>query len=116
MTPARSLVISAAALACLGIFCQVARADDTGMAGIHTFMKVGSKTCFADHTHTGNSSAQKSQKAALADAIKSWQEFTAFEYGTDWAYFKNAHGSAKSCSQESAGWMCTVEATPCKRR
>ncbi|MBU1212657.1 MAG: hypothetical protein KJ587_15500 [Alphaproteobacteria bacterium] len=116
MTSGRKLVIFAAALACMGTFVDAARADDTGMASIHSWKKVGRKTCFVDHTHVGSSSGQKSEKAAVAAAIKDWQEFTAFEYGTDWAYFKNAIGSGKSCSRETAGWTCTVEATPCNRR
>ncbi|KUO56918.1 MAG: hypothetical protein APF80_11330 [Alphaproteobacteria bacterium BRH_c36] len=86
------------------------------MASIHAWKKVGKKTCFTDHTHTGTSSGQKSEKAAVAAAVKDWQEFTAFEYGTDWAYFKNAQGSGKSCTRETSGWSCTVEAMPCNRR
>lgn len=115
MTLAKTLVISTAAATCLALQAPVAIADDTGMAGMHDWVKVGRKTCLRDHTHTGNSSGQRTKKQALAAAIKSWQEFTAFEYGTDWAYFKYANAKVNSCSQESSGWTCSVEARPCNR-
>lgn len=113
----KQTLVLAAALAASNLFVSGhALADDTGMASIHSWSKVGRKTCFTDHTHVGNSAGAKTQKTALKAAVKDWQEFTAFEYGTDWAYFKNAHGRMKSCSKDTAGWGCTVEATPCKKR
>ncbi|MBU2583196.1 MAG: hypothetical protein KJ622_15920 [Alphaproteobacteria bacterium] len=116
MTLARTLVIAAAAAAGFGLLAPAAIADDTGMAGIHSWMKVGRKTCFGDHSHAGNSSGKKSEKAALAAAIDDWQGFTAFEYGTDWAYYKHAHAKTKSCSQEASGWSCSIDAVPCNPR
>lgn len=108
--------ISALAAACFALTIPAAMADETGMAGIHDWVKVGRKTCFSDHSHVGSASGQKSQKVALRAAIDDWQGFTAFEYGTDWAYMKNAIKKTKSCERSGAGWSCTVEATPCKRR
>ncbi|MCH9807306.1 MAG: hypothetical protein K0U74_06220 [Alphaproteobacteria bacterium] len=97
-------------------FTTPAFADDTGMAGIHSWKKVGRKTCLDGHTHVGNSSGQRTKKVALKAAIKDWQEFTAFEYGTDWAYFKRAHDRMKACSRDTTGWGCSIEATPCNSR
>lgn len=116
MKLAKSIFISALAVACFGLSIPAADADDTGMAGIHDMMKVGRKTCFSDHSHVGSASGQRSQKAALNAAIDDWQGFTAFEYGTDWAYMKNATKKTKTCERSGSGWSCTVEATPCKRR
>ncbi|MDX2289848.1 MAG: hypothetical protein NW217_13625 [Hyphomicrobiaceae bacterium] len=93
---------------------SVARADQTGMAGMHAWTKVGGKTCLADHAHFGGSSGSfKSKQAALKDAISSWQGFTAFEYGTDWANFSIAHAKKVSCTDDASGWSCNVEANPC---
>jgi hypothetical protein len=111
----RAFLIFAAAAAGISVYALAASADDSGMAGIHDWKRVGSKTCFSDHRHVGNSSGFRSQRQALSAAIKDWQEFTAFEYGTDWAYFHRANARLKSCSKDTSGWGCTVEATPCKR-
>lgn len=106
----------AAAAAGMCVCAQTAMADDTGLAGMHSWMKVGRKTCFTDHTHTGNSSGHRTQRQALKAAIEDWQGFTAFEYGTDWAYFRRANARMKSCSKDSQGWGCTVEGRPCRGR
>jgi hypothetical protein len=90
-------------------------ADDTGLAGIHDWRKVGRKTCFTEHRHYGSSSGHASKKAAQNAAIQDWQGFTAFEYGTDWAYYKYAVEKTGGCQQEGGGWKCEVEAIPCRR-
>ena len=116
MTLEKTLVISALSVTCFGLLVTAAIADDTGMSGMHAWQKVGRKTCYADHAHTGSSNGQKSKKSAMAAAIKDWQEFTAFEYGTDWATFNIANAKGTSCSQEASGWSCTVSARPCYRK
>ncbi len=111
-----TVVIVAALAASVSAFAIPASADETGLAAIHTWMKVGRKTCFTDHMHVGNSSGKSSKRTALKAAIVSWEEFTAAEYGTDWAYFRNAIKKMKGCSKDYEGWGCTVEATPCRPR
>lgn len=90
-------------------------ADETGMASMHEWVRVGRKVCYKDHTHYGSSSGHRSKRAALRAAIKEWQEFTAFEYGTSWAYFRRANAKRNSCNREASGWYCSVQARPCKR-
>ena len=46
--------------------------------------------------------------------IRAWQEFTDFEYGSDWARFSRAAAKRVRCSRRSAGWYCDVEARPCR--
>lgn len=46
----------------------------------------GRKLCQSSHFHAGTSAGEASKKSAMAQAIDAWQGFTAFEYGTDWAY------------------------------
>ncbi len=92
------------------------RADDTGLASMHDWRVEGGRTCYAEHTHYGSSAGLASKKLAEVEAIKSWQSFTAFEYGTDWANFARAASRKVSCKQGSGGWGCEVEARPCNVR
>ena len=90
-------------------------ADDTGLAtSLHDVRREGKRTCMSDHFHHGSGSTYADKKRATADAIDSWQGFTAAEYGTDWARFANAGSKKISCSPNSSGWSCSVEARPCK--
>ena len=75
------------ALATLFGCLTVASADDTGLASIHEWRHAGSKTCFVDHTHDGSGTGA-TKSAALAEAIRNWQDFTVLEYGTDWGYYR----------------------------
>jgi len=112
----KMLVISAIAAACFGLSVPTVLADDTGFASMHAWTKVGRKTCYADHTHFGSSNGHKTKKKAMAAAIRDWREFTAGEYGTDWATFKIATAKNSSCSQGASGWSCSVDARPCYRK
>ncbi len=113
----RGSVLTGLGLAFAFAFASAAHADQTGAAGIHTWVKVGGKTCFDGHFHYGGSSGSfRSKELALKDAIGSWQGFTAFEYGTDWANFSISHKKQVSCSDGSSGWSCNVEAIPCLGR
>lgn len=92
-----------------------ASADDTGLAAaIHTLKKEGRKVCLDGHYHSGSSTGAKDKKAAMAQAVKSWSEFTAWEYGTDWANWIKAANKGGGCSQSASGWGCSIEARPCK--
>lgn len=95
----------------------VAFADETGMASMHEWRSERGITCHADHFHSGSGEGP-TKAAARKAAITSWQEFTAFEYGTDWAYFRHAGSKAIGYSKTANGWSATVEGRPCnfKRR
>ncbi len=90
------------------------RADQTGMSDMHAQRRVGGKRCFIDHSHNGTSSGERSRARALSAAITSWREFTAFEYGTDWANFGKAIAKNIACSGAGGSWECSIEARPCR--
>lgn len=90
-----------------------ALADNTGFDSIHGKIRVGGKSCFDGHSHSGNGFGS-SRKAAEVEAIKSWAGFTAGEYGSDWANINKAIQKSMRCSQSSAGWSCDLDATPCR--
>ncbi len=91
------------------------KADETGLAAMHAWRPESGKICMVDHYHSGSGTGP-SKAAARKAAITSWQEFTAFEYGLDWAYFSRAASRGIAYSRTSTGWLADVEARPCKRR
>ncbi len=97
----------------LALTAGQALADDSGFAYSHDLRKEKGRTCMSDHFHQGGGSGS-TRKAAEIDAIKSWQNFTDFEYGSDWARFSKAASKGMSCSQSSSGWECQLEARACK--
>lgn len=112
MTTGASLRVGLTAVA-LAVGFTPALADQTGFASMHNMARVGGKMCMTDHWHYGN--GQGSTKAAAQkDAIGSWQSFTDFEYGSDWARFSKAVAKRISCSQSGSGFSCQVEARPCR--
>ncbi|HEX2839996.1 hypothetical protein [Hyphomicrobium sp.] len=90
-----------------------AMADQTGFASMHNQARVGGKMCMTDHYHYGSGSGS-TKAAAQRDAVASWQSFTDFEYGSDWARFSKAVGKRISCSKSTSGVDCQVEARPCR--
>ncbi len=100
-------------LACAGSISAVAQGS--GLAGLHTQVRVGNKICFLDHYHNGSSSGRKSRKEAEAAAISDWASFTSWEYGSAWGQFGLAESKSISCSNVG-GWGCQLEARPCRRR
>jgi len=104
--------IAAVGLACLGAMPAAAQ----GLASIHDQVRVGGKICMADHYHDGNSAGMKTRKEAEAEAIKSWQGFTGWEYGSAWGSFRNAESRSMKCEAGSGSWSCHVQARPCRRR
>jgi hypothetical protein len=108
----RLLLISA--MAALTMSVGSARADETGLAAIHTWKKVGKKTCMLDHYHSGQGTGAN-RKAAEAAAIQSWASFTDLEYGSSWASFKIAERKSVKCSQDgSNSFSCQIEALACR--
>jgi hypothetical protein len=90
------------------------QADETGLAGIHTWRKVGRKTCLVDHFHDGDGTGTTQKLAELA-AIRSWQSFTDLEYGTDWANFRIANSKSMKCNRDGGTrWSCRTEAVACR--
>jgi hypothetical protein len=86
---------------------------ETGIAQIHTWVKVGHKTCMLDHFHYGSGSGPTRARAERA-AIRSWADFTAWEYGNPWGHYSIAVGRKMTCSPVSGGWTCAVDARPCR--
>lgn len=108
------LAIAAAGVVSLTAGAHAVRADDTGLASMHEWKRVGRLTCYAEHTHYGSSVGHRDKKSATAAAIKDWAEFTAWEYGTVWANFNKATAKKIACAQSPSGWGCDIEARPCR--
>ena len=107
-------MVSAGALAlALLAGAAAAQSQETGIAEIHAWVKVGRKTCMLDHFHDGNGTGRTRAEAERA-AIKSWIEFTAWEYGNPWGRYTIAASKKMTCSRESPSWRCAVEARPCR--
>lgn len=107
-----SLAVAAAFVA--GASVLPAAADETGMASIHSWRKVGKKTCFIGHSHAGSGSGPN-RKAAEAAAINSWRSFTALEYGSSWADFRIAIEKTMRCGANAPNNVaCDLDATPCR--
>jgi hypothetical protein len=99
----------------LGVLVGVgagAQAEETGLAGIHTWVRVGGKTCLADHFHSGSGSGS-TRTQAERQAIQSWVDFTAWEYGSSWGRYILSASKKMTC-QRGDGWSCFVEARPCR--
>lgn len=96
------------------LIVPVATADDTGMASIHAWRAERGKVCLVDHFHAGIGKG-RTKKLARRAAISDWQGFTAWEYGTDWAYFKRAGSRSIEYSRIDSGWEARVEARACRK-
>lgn len=101
------------AIALLFVMPNQALSDDTGLASMHDLHKERGKLCMQGHFHYGSSGIFKTKRRARRDAIISWQDFTDFEYGSDWATFSRAAEKSMDCSS-SGGWSCNVSARPCR--
>jgi hypothetical protein len=108
-----------AAIAAATVFACAAPAlaDSTGVDAIHAQQHEGAKTCFVDHYHYGSSSGVASKKGAQAEGIKSWADFTDFEYGSDWAHWSLASSKSVKCTEDGpkGAWSCDISARPCRR-
>ncbi|HEY7669214.1 MAG TPA: hypothetical protein VH852_01120 [Hyphomicrobium sp.] len=111
MQRAASLALAGGIL--LASFAAVV-ADDTGLAYSHTLRKEGGRLCMADHWHAGSGEG-RTKAAARAAAIRSWADFTNFEYGTVWARFSLAASQATRYTKAESGWSAAVDARPCRR-
>jgi hypothetical protein len=96
-------------------YCGPLRADETGVAGIHTWVKIGRRICLQDHYHDGSGSgATRSQ--AQREAARAWVDFTAWEYGSSWASYGLAISKSMSCSGGPGHVTCSTQAIPCRGR
>lgn len=91
-------------------------ADDTGLASIHALRRERARICMSDHWHYGNSSALRSERAARREAIRSWQNFVALEYGSDWGRYYRSGSRKMVCRRSDSGWGCDAEGRPCRSR
>ncbi len=89
-------------------------ADDTGLAYSHDLRKERGRLCMADHWHSGSGEG-RTKAAARRAAIRSWADFTNFEYGSVWAHFSLAASPQTRYTKESNGWSATFDARPCRR-
>lgn len=106
--------VRAALALCAALLTGVAaNADDTGFATSHDLRKEGGKTCMAEHAHYGSGDA-RTKEAARASAIRSWAEFTAWEYGTDWARWGKSVSQKTGYVKAEKGWTANVESRPCR--
>jgi len=92
---------------------HTAFADDTGFAYAHSLRKEGGRSCMTDHFHSGSGSG-RTKAAAQQAAVRSWANFTAFEYGSDWARWGAARSKSVRYTKESSGWSADVDARPCR--
>jgi hypothetical protein len=89
------------------------RAQDTGLAGMHSWVRIGGRVCMADHFHDGSGSGPTRAHAQRA-AVRAWQDFTAWEYGGRWGSFGNAVSRSTRCSGARGDVSCSVSARPCR--
>ena len=109
----KSAMISVAVCAFLFGLSAGVSADDTGFASSHDMVKSGGRKCFASHAHSGTGEG-KTKAAAMSAALKNWWEYTAGEYGSDWAHWGKSAGKTVSYAKAAGGWSATVESRPCK--
>lgn len=93
---------------------KIAVGQDTGLASLHDWVRIGGKTCMADHFHDGSGSGA-TRGYAQAAAVRAWQDFTAWEYGGRWGSYANAISRSVSCSGVRGNVSCSVSARPCRR-
>ncbi len=108
----RHVLLASLGMICFGGMSVAAQ----GLTDLHDKVRVGNKICFSDHYHDGSSSGHKSRDAAEAAAVKTWQNFTAWEYGSAWGNFWIAANRGVKCDQSGGAWSCHVQAKACRRR
>lgn len=102
----------------LAIGATSATAQGLNLSGIHEQVRVGGKVCMKDHFHDGSSNNMATRKAAETEAMRVWQDFTAWEYGRAWGSFRMSESKGVKCSgaDRDRSWSCQVTARPCRRR
>ena len=86
------------------------------IAGFGPVTGAYAKSCKDNHFHNGYSGEVKGKKAAERAALKGWASFTAWEYGSSWASWRNASKRKMKCDRLGAKvWHCFASAIPCKK-
>jgi hypothetical protein len=93
---------------------EAAVAQETGLAGMHTWVRVGGRVCMLDHFHDGSGSGP-TRAAAQRAAIQAWIDFTAWEYGGRWGSYGAAVSKRMGCSGGRGNYSCSTSARPCRR-
>lgn len=91
-----------------------ATAQETGLADMHAWVRVGGRTCMLDHYHDGSGSGP-TRAAAQRAAIQAWIDFTAWEYGNRWGSWNASIAKRMSCSGSAGSYSCSVSSRPCRR-
>jgi hypothetical protein len=78
-------------------------------------MKAGNKVCFVKHAHYGESPSWANKRGAKAYAIREWERFTTWEYGSKWGRYNIARVRWMKCAEKGSRWVCKTEAVPCHR-
>jgi hypothetical protein len=105
--------VSALALGLMLVPGGAAVAQDTGLAGMHTWVRVGGRTCLLDHFHDG-SGAGSTRAAAQRAAMRAWSDFTAWEYGNRWGSYGASISKRMSCSGGPGNYSCDTSSRPCR--
>ena len=105
--------VSALALGLTTALGGAAVAQETGLAGMHSWVRVGGRTCLLDHFHDGSGSGP-TRAAAMRAAIGTWSDFTAFEYGGRWGSYHAAVSKRMGCSGRPGNYNCSTSARPCR--
>lgn len=114
MLPKSMSALLIAAVAATVAFVHEGKASETGLDIIHALRREGGRVCMSDHWHYSTGGLKATRAAAQRDAIRAWQDFTEFEYGSTWARFSRAGSRKLGCSHSGGGWTCDVEGRPCK--
>lgn len=109
----RHALLCASTLALMAVPGGTAQAQETGLAGMHSWSRVGGKTCMTDHFHDGSGSGSTRAGAQRA-AIGAWIDFTAWEYGRRWGSYAAAASKRMSCSGGPGNYSCSTSARPCR--
>jgi hypothetical protein len=110
----KTAICSVAIALGLCLSSAVVRGQEAGLAGLHGWVRIGGRTCMADHFHDGTGSGPTRGQARIA-AVRAWQDFTAWEYGRRWGSFGNAISKSGNCSGTRGNISCSVSARPCRR-
>lgn len=111
----RTIFKMAAVMACIvAAMTPPAMADETGLVGLHSQVRVGHRSCFAGHEHYASGTGT-TRRLAMRDMIAGWSSFTAWEYGSDWGHYSRAADKRVSCVHDgNRSWSCSGTARPCR--
>ncbi|MGD9784694.1 MAG: hypothetical protein AB7E80_01485 [Hyphomicrobiaceae bacterium] len=90
-----------------------------GLDKLHKQAREGGRTCMIGHYHFGSSGPWSSKAQAMAVAKRSWERFTAGEYGPAWGSLRLAGSVGYACGSSKSArgtlWSCELKARPCRK-